>query len=97
MPDIAYHRVIDALRDHGSHVIDNGHGKAQAQCPAHDDGRASLSITGIEGQVLIYCHAGCATEAVVEAVNLGVADLFDTRKGADYPLSGWPRRPPQAQ
>jgi 5S rRNA maturation endonuclease (ribonuclease M5) len=84
MTDIAYHRVIDALRDHGSHVIENGHGKAQAQCPAHDDGRPSLSITAIDGQVLIHCHAGCPNEAVVEKLNLAVADLFDTRNGADY-------------
>jgi 5S rRNA maturation endonuclease (ribonuclease M5) len=84
MTDIAYNRVIDALRDHGSHVNANGT-RAIAQCPAHDDGRASLSVTGIDGQVLIHCHAGCPTEAVVEALNLGVADLFDTRKGADYP------------
>ena len=79
----AFDRLIDALRDHGCTVTANGD-KATAQCPAHDDGRPSLAITGIDGQVLIYCHAGCPTEAVVEAVNLSVADLFDTRNGADY-------------
>ncbi|HKI43100.1 MAG TPA: toprim domain-containing protein, partial [Mycobacterium sp.] len=79
----AYERLVDVLRDHGSHVNANGT-RAVAQCPAHNDGRPSLSITGIDGQVLIHCHAGCPTEAVVEAVNLGMADLFDTRKGADY-------------
>ncbi|MGO9097890.1 MAG: AAA family ATPase [Mycobacterium sp.] len=79
----AYERLVDVLRDHGSHVNANGT-RAVAQCPAHNDGRPSLSITGIDGQVLIHCHAGCPPGAVVEAVNLGMADLFDTRNGADY-------------
>ena len=80
----AFDRLLDALRDQGSHVIDTGHGKARARCPAHDDHNPSLSITGIDGQVLVHCHAGCPTKAVVEALNLQMADLFDTRSGADY-------------
>jgi AAA domain-containing protein len=80
----AFDRLLDALRDQGSHVIDNGHGKARAQCPAHDDHNPSLSLTGIDGYVLVCCHAGCPTEAVVAALNLQMADLFDTRNGADY-------------
>jgi putative DNA primase/helicase len=45
---------------------------------------ASLSITGIEGQVLVYCHAGCQTIDVLAALNLTMRDLFDTRRGAEY-------------
>ena len=38
-----------------------------APCPAHDDRRPSLSITqGDAGLPLIYCHAGCTQEAVIE-------------------------------
>jgi hypothetical protein len=44
----AFDRLLDALRDQSSHVIDNGHGKARARCPAHDDHNPSLSITGID-------------------------------------------------
>src|SRR5262245_31196586 len=80
----AYDRLIDTLRDHGLIVKDNGHRKAQAQCPAHDDRNPSLSITGIEGQLLMHCHAGCPNEDVVSAIKWTMADLFDTRNGADY-------------
>jgi putative DNA primase/helicase len=47
-------------------------------CPAHEDNTPSLSVSpGNEG-VVLYCHAGCATEAVVAALGLTMADLFDT-------------------
>lgn len=48
-----------------------------ARCPAHDDGRASLSVAvGDDGRVLIHCHAGCTTEAVVAGLGLTLADLM---------------------
>jgi 5S rRNA maturation endonuclease (ribonuclease M5) len=80
----AFERLVDVLRDHGSTVTDTGHHKAQAQCPAHDDGRASLSVTGIAGQVLVYCHAGCDTGDVLAALKLASRDLFDNPRGAEY-------------
>jgi 5S rRNA maturation endonuclease (ribonuclease M5) len=80
----AYERLLDALRDHGSTVNDNGHGKAQAQCPAHDDGRASLAITRIDGSVLLHCHAACDTADVLAALKLELRDLYDKPAGAVY-------------
>jgi hypothetical protein len=48
-----------------------------ARCPAHDDRRASLSVsTGDDGRVLLKCHAGCNTSAILAAVGLKLADLF---------------------
>ncbi|MBN2563136.1 MAG: DUF3987 domain-containing protein [Phycisphaerae bacterium] len=48
-----------------------------AQCPAHDDRRPSLSISeGDDGRALLCCHAGCAVEAIVEALGLAMADLM---------------------
>jgi len=48
-----------------------------ARCPAHDDRRASLSISeGDNGTALLTCHAGCEASAVVSAVGLKLADLF---------------------
>lgn len=75
----AYESLVDALRDKGSTVNDNGHGKAQAQCPAHEDGTASLSVdprrdgTG----VVVHCHANCDTAAVLQALGMTMGDLFD--------------------
>jgi hypothetical protein len=40
-----------------------------ACCPAHDDNSPSLSIAiGEGGTVLIYCHAKCAYEDIIEAL-----------------------------
>jgi hypothetical protein len=57
--------------------------KLEARCPAHDDKRASLSVTeASDGKLLVQCHAGCETEAVCAALRLTLADLFpDTSKG----------------
>jgi hypothetical protein len=61
----------------------------QANCPAHDDNVASLSIAeGDDGRVLLHCHAGCSTESICEAVEITVADLFpDSVKSATSTLS----------
>lgn len=49
-----------------------------ACCPGHDDQKPSLSIsTGKDGRVLLKCMAGCATETVVAAMELTMANLFE--------------------
>jgi putative DNA primase/helicase len=51
-----------------------------ARCPAHDDRHASLSVsTGDDGRVLLRCHAGCDTAAIVAALGLSLADLFPAK------------------
>lgn len=39
-----------------------------AQCPAHEDDKASLSIGEDCGKVLIKCHAGCSQRDVIDAL-----------------------------
>ena len=80
----AYERLIGALRGHGSAVRSKGRSQAMAQCPAHGDSNPSLSLTAIEGSVLVSCHAGCATADVLAAVGLGLRDLYDDKRGATY-------------
>ena len=64
---------LQLVRDRGSHHM--------ARCPAHDDKNPSLSLTAsADGSVLIFCHAGCATADVVEAVGLQLKDLFSMQK-----------------
>jgi putative DNA primase/helicase len=49
----------------------------KARCPAHEDRTPSLSIKEAEdGTVLIKCHAGCSTQAVVKELGLNMRDLF---------------------
>ncbi len=48
-----------------------------ARCPAHEDTHNSLSVTEAQdGRLLIKCHAGCETKAVLDALGIGFADLF---------------------
>ena len=48
----------------------------QAKCPAHDDRKASLSISAGDKGIVLYCQAGCETETVVAALGLTLSDLF---------------------
>ena len=51
-----------------------------ARCPAHEDRRASLSITqGDNGGAVLHCHAGCEPAAVVAALGLTLADIMPPR------------------
>jgi hypothetical protein len=47
-----------------------------ARCPAHADRTPSLSISeGVDGKVLVKCHAGCEQDAVIDALRrLGLWD-----------------------
>ncbi|WP_322176721.1 AAA family ATPase [Acutalibacter caecimuris] len=52
-------------------------GQATARCPAHEDKHQSLSVSlGSGGKILLNCHAGCRTEAIVRALGLSMRDLF---------------------
>lgn len=84
----AYERLRDALESSGRTVKENGHGRLSAQCPAHNDGNPSLSVTAIEGSVLLHCHAGCQVDDVLAAVEFTKADLFDNRRDTTYPYPG---------
>lgn len=48
-----------------------------ANCPAHGDRNASLSIgTGSDGRVLLHCHAGCEPADICDALGITLSDLF---------------------
>jgi hypothetical protein len=72
MSESAYSRLIAALEDHGCHVQGT-----MAQCPAHGDRVPSLSVTEVDGKVLVRCFAGCETTDILAALGLTWADLFD--------------------
>lgn len=51
-----------------------------AKCPAHDDGKASLSVGhGKDQPVVLHCFAGCDRDAVLAAVDLTWSDLCNPR------------------
>lgn len=75
--DPAYRRILAALHDHGSQIEEQREGDALAQCPAHNDGRPSLHVTDGDDRALVYCFAGCDTEAVLGAIGMTRDDLFN--------------------
>ncbi|RFZ48382.1 DNA primase [Mycobacterium marinum] len=84
---VAYDKVRERLRE--AHLIARDGGEQlTARCPAHDDRNPSLSVRGIEGQVLMYCHAGCETRDIAAALALQMSDLFDDPRGAIYRYPG---------
>lgn len=65
--------VLSRLRG----VREVGPGRWTALCPAHEDRSPSLSIRETSnGTVLLKCHAGCPTAAVLTALGLSWRDLF---------------------
>ncbi len=80
----ALDRFLGALRDRDCRPRQGSGGNWSARCPAHEDRSPSLSLRQIEGQALVYCHAGCVTRDVLAALGLGMADLYDERRGAAY-------------
>jgi hypothetical protein len=47
-----------------------------ALCPAHEDHNPSLSVTQKDNKILLHCHAGCATDAVISHLQIEIKDLF---------------------
>jgi len=56
-----------------------------ACCPGHTDRSPSLSIKQAGDRVLIHCFAGCEPGAVLSAVGLTLADLFDQPTVSHHP------------
>ena len=87
MTSAAYRRIIDAARGKGLEVKELD-GRSMVQCPAHGDGRPSLSVKSIEGSVLVYCMAGCVTNDVLDGLGLRATALFDDEDGFTYEYPG---------
>lgn len=58
-----------------------------ACCPAHEDGRASLSVSeGDNGHALVHCFAGCTTDAICSAIGLRLSDLMPAANTLPTPV-----------
>ena len=61
-------------------VTSTGRGRWIATCPAHDDGRPSLSVREADGGLLlIHCFASCTAIDVLAALGLEFNALFPDR------------------
>lgn len=65
-----------------------------ARCPAHDDGKASLSVDrGKDQPVVLHCHAGCDRDAILAAIGLTWADVCKPREEREQAGEWTPRGP----
>ena len=71
-PDLPLKIVLAKLRN----VQQSGDGWS-ARCPAHADSNNSLSIgEGLDGQVLMCCHAGCTFEEIAHMLDMHPSAFF---------------------
>lgn len=67
---------LDAVKKSGAGYM--------ARCPAHDDGKASLSVSpGRDQPVVLHCHANCHPDDILARLDLTWADLSDPRERTD--------------
>jgi len=68
--------LLDLEARTGHRPIQNRKGW-MTRCPAHDDKDPSLSVSlGIEGNILLKCFGGCATESILETMAWTWSDLY---------------------
>ena len=74
--------MAETLRDTIAAVRADGRNR-DICCPVHGDQRSSLSVgRGDDGRVLLHCHVGCESSAIVAAGGLTMRDLFPRRNGS---------------
>lgn len=56
-----------------------------ANCPAHDDRTASLSVSEAPDRILLFCHANCDTRDVLDAMGLEWKHLYFDETGPSEP------------
>ncbi len=59
-----------------------------ALCPGHDDHDPSLSITEVDGKILLKCFAGCELGDILKPLNLKASDLFSDGGGIHPSFKG---------
>ncbi len=76
-----YDGLLDALRAAGHRLVrhrdPHGRDSIRTTCPAHHDRKPSLVVTRDENKALVRCFAGCKNPAIVAALGLKMADLFN--------------------
>jgi hypothetical protein len=82
--------MADVLLSRLPKVKKTGPGRWMAACPAHEDKRASLLVsdgtsrTTGEPTVSFHCFALCDKQAILDAVGLTFADLYEKQERIDH-------------
>ncbi|MEP9417468.1 AAA family ATPase [Gordonia sp. VNQ95] len=86
MRDTAYERILDAFREQGLIVDDQG-GRANCQAPGHSPKDRSVVVTRTEGSVLVHSHSEPTDDVLVELGFPGGRrdpGLYDDPRGIGY-------------
>lgn len=67
------------ILQHLDKVRERGLNAWMCRCPAHADRTASLSISEIDGRVLMHCFAGCEPDAILGAIGMDFSALYPDR------------------
>ena len=79
--------LLDELLDRLERVQKSG-ANYTARCPAHQDRAPSLSIREGDDRLLLFCHAGCDQDSILDAIGLSWKDIVystDEEPEAVYP------------
>ncbi|GAA4395699.1 AAA family ATPase [Tsukamurella soli] len=82
----AIDRCKQAFEGAGLRWYETGTDRADAQAPGHSTADRSVTFRQVEGRVLVNSHAD-DKQAVLDAVGLTIADLYDTPGHAEYSYS----------
>ena len=81
----AFDLVLARIAERTGHPTRGSGDQRYTRCPAHDDGKPSLSVHREPDRVLLCCHTGCTVPAILEVLGLTERDLFDEpRNGSGY-------------
>ena len=72
--------TLQELSERFAGVSWRGKDSFQCRCPCHDDKQASLTVSNGEKGLVLYCHSGCITENIVQAVGLSFSDIMPDRE-----------------
>lgn len=81
--DEKYHEILGSLNK-----VRKAGGGHSARCPAHNDKNPSLClcISDDHTRILLKCHAGCDTEAVMQQIGLPLSYLFRDQTELTKPI-----------
>lgn len=74
-------QILSVIKSKLKKVCSEKTGSFLARCPAHKDDKSSLSVSigKHKDRVVLFCHAGCSFETVLERLGMNQTDLYVKR------------------
>ena len=72
------HTVFNGIVSSSNGSWSSDHRTYNCNCPAHQDKRASLSVSMAEDKILLYCHKGCDFNSICDGLGVKPHHTFKT-------------------